>query len=172
MSTKIKRIGTLVIVGLFLISTFGFTGLVIWQMAKGEDNLNNTQEQQVNENALQGKPLENYEPIEKVTKLKIIDVQPGNGAEVKVGDNITANYTGALASTGIVFESSLDVSQPATFGLDQVIKGWQQGVPGMKEGGKRRLIIPAELAYGEQASATIPANSPLVFDIELIKVNK
>lgn len=172
MKEKSKRVAIIFIVILFLASTFGFTGLVIWQMAHGKDNLNNTQEQQVNENLLQGKPLENYEPVAKVDKLKIIDIEPGTGATVKTGDNITANYTGALAKTGIVFESSLDSGQPATFGLDQVIKGWQQGVPGMKEGGKRRLIIPAKLAYGDQASATIPANSPLVFDIELIKINQ
>ena len=72
---------------------------------------------------------------------------------------------------GTIFQSSLDFGQPATFGLNQVISGWTQGVPGMKIGGKRRLIIPSAMAYGSQrAAANIPPNSDLVFDIELIAI--
>jgi FKBP-type peptidyl-prolyl cis-trans isomerase len=83
------------------------------------------------------------------------------------------HYTGALASTGVIFESSKDGGKTATFGLGQVIKGWQDGVPGMKVGGKRRLVIPYADAYGEAGSPpSIPAKSDLVFDIELVAVNK
>lgn len=124
------------------------------------------------EGALEGTKLANFTPIDKVDQLKIEDVVIGTGEEVKPGATITAHYTGALAKDGTIFQSSLDTGQPATFGLDQVIKGWTDGVPGMKVGGKRRLTIPAEQAYGNQSpSANIPANSDLVFDIELISIN-
>ena len=121
-----------------------------------------------------GTPLQNYTPLGKktpVTKLQIIDVTLGDGQEVVDGDTITAHYTGALATDGTIFESSHDSGRPATFGLNQVIDGWTQGVPGMKVGGTRRLVIPAALAYGQRrASAMIGPNSDLVFDIELIAV--
>ena len=72
---------------------------------------------------------------------------------------------------GIIFQSSHDFGQAISFGLDQVIKGWTVGVPGMKIGGTRRLIIPAEMAYGTSSSAkNIPANSDLVFDIDLVAI--
>jgi FKBP-type peptidyl-prolyl cis-trans isomerase len=84
---------------------------------------------------------------------------------------ITAHYTGALCKDGTIFQSSHDFGKPATFGLNQVIKGWTQGVPGMKVGGARRLIIPSTLAYGSvRAAANIPPNSDLVFDIELVSL--
>ncbi|HEY8992418.1 MAG TPA: FKBP-type peptidyl-prolyl cis-trans isomerase [Candidatus Microsaccharimonas sp.] len=123
---------------------------------------------------LKGTPLEDFTPLgkkNKVATLEIIDIVTGDGQEVVDGDTITAHYTGALVSDGTIFESSLDSGNAATFGLNQVIDGWTQGVPGMKVGGKRRLVIPSELAYGQRrASAQIAPNSDLVFDIELIAV--
>ncbi len=170
MAEKAKRVTIIVIVILFLISTFGFTGVVIWQMT--QDNENNQDTSQTEQgDTLQGTQLADYEPVENVAKLQKIDQVVGTGKEAAKGNNITAHYTGALAATGIIFQSSLDNGQPATFDLDEVIKGWQEGVPGMKEGGKRRLLIPAEQAYADQPPAGIPANADLVFDIELIKVN-
>lgn len=126
------------------------------------------------EKTMEGKPLADFTPIQTVTELQKIDLTPGTGEEVKPGDTITAHYTGAVAATGIVFQSSLDMGQPIAFSLDGVIKGWTQGVPGMKVGGKRRLIIPAELAYGANppARSGIPANAALVFDIELVKIGR
>lgn len=119
----------------------------------------------------EGTKLPNFEPREKVTELEIIDTDPGTGEEVQPGATITAHYTGALVKNGIIFQSSHDFGDAITFGLDQVIKGWTVGVPGMKVGGTRRLIIPAEMAYGEQSPApNIPANSDLVFDIDLIAI--
>ena len=123
---------------------------------------------------LKGTTLEKFTPYgkkNKVVSLEAIDIITGDGQEVVEGDTITAHYTGALVADGTIFESSHDSGNAATFGLDQVISGWTQGVPGMKVGGTRRLIIPADLAYGQRrASATIAPNSDLVFDIELIAV--
>lgn len=121
---------------------------------------------------LEGTKLENFTPVPKVTELQIIDIEEGNGESVPENATITAHYTGALCKDGTIFQSSHDFGQPATFGLHQVIKGWTQGVPGMKVGGIRRLVIPSELAYGSvRAAANIPPNSDLVFDIELVAIN-
>jgi FKBP-type peptidyl-prolyl cis-trans isomerase len=105
-----------------------------------------------------------------VSELQIIDVVEGTGDAVPEGATITAHYTGALCQDGTIFQSSHDFgSEGITFGLNQVIAGWTQGVPGMKVGGTRRLVIPAAMAYGERSpSPNIPANSDLVFDIELV----
>lgn len=121
--------------------------------------------------ALEGTKLEGFEPRGKVESLEIIDIVPGTGDEVPAGATITAHYTGALVADGTIFQSSHDFGEPISFGLNQVIKGWTDGVPGMKVGGKRRLVIPAERAYGASSpAANIPANSDLVFDIELVAI--
>lgn len=122
--------------------------------------------------AYEGTKLADFEPrTEPVTELEIVDIEVGTGEEVPVGATITAHYTGALVKNGIIFQSSHDFGQAISFGLNQVIKGWTVGVPGMKVGGMRRLIIPAEMAYGSQSPAkNIPANSDLVFDIELTAI--
>ena len=122
--------------------------------------------------AYEGTKLHNFEPrTESVTELEIIDIEVGTGEEVQSGATITAHYTGALVKNGIIFQSSHDFGQAISFGLDQVIKGWTVGVPGMKIGGTRRIIIPAEMAYGASSPAkNIPANSDLVFDIDLVSI--
>lgn len=122
--------------------------------------------------AYEGTKLHNFEPRDEAVKeLEIVDVEVGTGEEVKPGATITAHYTGALVKNGIIFQSSLDFGKAITFGLDQVIKGWTLGVPGMKVGGTRRLMIPAEQAYGSSSPApNIPANSDLVFDIDLVAI--
>lgn len=120
---------------------------------------------------LEGTKLADFEPRKKVEQLEIIDTVIGTGDEVQSSQTITAHYTGALAKDGTIFQSSKDFGQPATFGLEQVIEGWTKGVPGMKVGGIRRLIIPSTQAYGSvRAAANIPPNSDLVFDIELISI--
>lgn len=124
---------------------------------------------------LKGTTLQDFTPYgkkNKVTELESIDLVVGDGTEVPAGATITAHYTGALCTDGTIFESSHDYAgNSATFGLHEVISGWTQGVPGMKVGGTRRLLIPAEMAYGQRrASAQIPPNSDLVFDIELLAV--
>jgi len=181
-----QRIAILTIVGVFLLSSFGISGLIVYDAVKGKNSNNETAdlekqlqeqlEQQSNppkEGQLEGTKLEGFEPIAKVETLQIIDTVPGTGAEVPAGGTVTAHYTGAIAKDGTIFQSSKDSGQPFTSPLTGVIQGWQQGIPGMKEGGKRRLIIPAALAYGDQSpSPSIPPNSDLVFDIELIKVGE
>lgn len=126
----------------------------------------------MNNDKLEGTTLANFTPIKKVEQLEIIDISEGTGDIVPEGATITAHYTGALCKDGTIFQSSHDFGQPVTFGLDQVIAGWTQGVPGMKVGGTRRLIIPSAMAYGSvRAAANIPPNSDLVFDIELTAIN-
>lgn len=121
---------------------------------------------------LEGTILTGFEPVAAVTELEIFDTISGDGDEVQPGATITAHYTGALAATGVIFQSSHDFGRAATFGLHRVIEGWTKGVPGMKVGGTRRLLIPAALAYGSRSpAANIPANSDLVFDIELTAIN-
>jgi FKBP-type peptidyl-prolyl cis-trans isomerase len=106
-------------------------------------------------------------------KITSTDLVVGKGAEAKVGDTVSVHYTGTL-NDGTKFDSSKDRNQPFTFtiGRGMVIKGWDQGVPGMKVGGKRKLVIPPELAYGPRAMGKIPANSTLNFEIELLDIKK
>lgn len=121
----------------------------------------------------EGTKLPTFEPrTEPVAELEIIDTEVGTGAEVQPGATITAHYTGALVKNGIIFQSSLDYGKAITFPLSGVIAGWTEGVPGMKIGGTRRLVIPAEMAYGASSPApNIPANSDLVFDIDLVAIS-
>jgi peptidylprolyl isomerase len=125
-----------------------------------------------NQPQLEGTILTGFEPQESVSTLEKFDTVEGTGEEVQPGATVTVHYTGALVKNGVIFQSSHDFGDPITFPLSGVIQGWTEGVPGMKVGGTRRLIIPAEQAYGAQSpSPSIPANSDLVFDIELISVN-
>ena len=101
--------------------------------------------------------------------LKIWDVTEGKGDAVKDGATVKVHYTGWLTN-GTVFDSSRKRDEAISFGLNQVIKGWTEGVQGMKVGGTRRLWIPAELGYGAADKGDIPPNSTLVFDIELLEV--
>ena len=118
---------------------------------------------------LEGTKLANFTPTSDVPELVITDLVEGTGDVVPENATITAHYTGALCKDGTIFQSSHDFGNPVTFGLNQVIAGWTQGVPGMKVGGTRRLMIPSQMAYGSvRAAANIPPNSDLVFDIELV----
>jgi FKBP-type peptidyl-prolyl cis-trans isomerase len=119
---------------------------------------------------LQGAKLAGFTPIKHVDYLQCQDLKVGSGATATATSTITAIYTGALANDGVIFQSSEDTGQPFTTPLSQVIPGWTAGIPGMKVGGQRRLVIPAQYAYGPQAQAGIPANSDLVFDITLLAV--
>jgi len=103
--------------------------------------------------------------------LVVKDLIKGTGAEAKLGKSITVNYLGVLYHGGKVFDASWKRREPATFALEQgkLIAGWTQGIPGMKVGGRRELIIPAALAYGAKGSPpAIPPNAPLVFVIDLL----
>lgn len=170
------RSGMALLAVLFLITSVGFSILVIWQGKHKQDQekvqtaATKTQEA----NMLQGTTMQNFTPIAKIDSLTATDLVPGTGEEVKTGATVTAHYTGATAADGKIFQSSHDTGQPVEFPLDRVIAGWTQGVPGMKVGGTRRLLIPAALAYGTtppQGSGIAP-NSDLVFDIELVSVKQ
>jgi FKBP-type peptidyl-prolyl cis-trans isomerase len=108
--------------------------------------------------------------------LKYIDTKPGTGASPKIGQDVSVHYTGWLyvnGAKGKKFDSSRDRGEPIVFplGAGQVIKGWDEGIETMKVGGKRTLIIPPELGYGARAMGNaIPANSWLIFDVELVGV--
>jgi FKBP-type peptidyl-prolyl cis-trans isomerase len=105
--------------------------------------------------------------------LKIEDLQIGTGAEAKAGKSVTVHYTGTLTN-GKKFDSSRDRNRPFDFqlGAGMVIQGWDQGVAGMKVGGRRKLTIPPELGYGAGGyPPVIPPNSTLIFDIELLEVD-
>jgi peptidylprolyl isomerase len=107
------------------------------------------------------------------TTLVTKELIKGTGPEAKPGQSVTVNYVGVLYHGGKEFDASWKRSEPFTFALGkgQVIKGWDQGVAGMKVGGRRELIIPAELAYGKNGSPpTIPPNAPLVFVVDLLGV--
>jgi len=103
--------------------------------------------------------------------LQMQDLIVGTGREVKSEDTVTVNYLGTLTN-GTKFDSSYDRNQPFTtqIGVGQVIKGWDEGIVGMKVGGKRKLVIPTDLGYGSQAAGSIPPNSTLIFEVELLSV--
>lgn len=179
MAEKTQRIFIFVIVGAFLFSTLAFTGVIVFQMIGNNQNDVSDIDQSEFANQppegeqLVGTQLEGFEPIDEPTEeMQVIDLVEGTGEEVQKSDTIEAHYTGAHAVNGVIFESSRDSGEPVVFSLDELIPGWQKGIPGMKEDGTRRLIIPGELAYGEAPDDYSPDDpgkplGPLVFDIEL-----
>jgi peptidylprolyl isomerase len=104
--------------------------------------------------------------------LKYVEVKIGTGATAAAGQQVSVHYTGTLES-GQKFDSSLDRGTPFQFNLGggQVIKGWDEGIAGMKIGGKRKLIIPPNLGYGARGVGPIPPNATLLFDVELVGIN-
>ncbi|MFL5342404.1 MAG: FKBP-type peptidyl-prolyl cis-trans isomerase [Gemmataceae bacterium] len=114
------------------------------------------------------------EPNYTTTKsgLKYADLAEGTGDKAQAGDTVDVHYTGRLKD-GTKFDSSLDRGQPISFrlGAGRVIKGWDEGIAGMRVGGKRKLVIPPDLAYGKEGRPpVIPANAELQFDVELVKI--
>ncbi|HAH53878.1 MAG TPA: peptidylprolyl isomerase, partial [Flavobacterium sp.] len=115
--------------------------------------------------------LEFSNAVTTPSELKYIVLQEGTGAFPNATSNVKVHYTGMLLD-GKVFDSSVERGEPISFGLNQVIKGWTEGVQLMKEGAKYKFYIPSHLAYGEQgAGGVIPPNSDLIFEVELIKIN-
>ena len=129
-----------------------------------------------------GEPAADAAPADTGTQnmpMQKIDLAPGNGAEIKSGQNALVHYTGWLydaaapENKGKKFDSSVDRNEPFEFpvGAGMVIKGWDEGVVGMKVGGQRRLVIPPEKGYGASgAGGVIPPNATLVFDVELVGI--
>jgi FKBP-type peptidyl-prolyl cis-trans isomerase len=172
-----QRAFALTIALIFLVTTLATSALVVMSIInenKANNSAADTADTAQSAGKLEGTKLENFTPVATVDKLEIIDTKEGTGEVVKPGATVTAHYTGAVAATGIIFQSSHDVGQPIPFSLAEVIKGWGEGVPGMKVGGIRRLVIPADKAYGPNPpeGSTIPVNAPLVFDIEVTAIGE
>jgi FKBP-type peptidyl-prolyl cis-trans isomerase FkpA len=172
-----KRTGWLMLTVLFIVTGLGVGVVTFWQAThQPKSNASQTPPQPPPPpsaaNKLEGTNMQNFTPISKIDTLQKIDTKVGTGKEAAASSTVTVHYTGAVAATGKIFQSSLDTGQPVTFPLNQVIKGWSNGVPGMKEGGERRLLIPADQAYGANPpqGSNIPPNADLVFDINLISV--
>jgi FKBP-type peptidyl-prolyl cis-trans isomerase len=111
--------------------------------------------------------------VQTATGLGYVDLVEGKGAKAAAGDSVTVHYTGWLKD-GSKFDSSVDRGQPFAFALGRgrVIKGWDEGVATMKVGGRRRLIVPAHLGYGNQGAAgVIPPGATLVFEVELLGID-
>jgi FKBP-type peptidyl-prolyl cis-trans isomerase len=170
---------------LFLLTSSALTIGVVYSLVQQHNqtpsnststsSTNPSQETKVsNTPKLQGTKLANFTPVASIPQLQEIDTTPGTGAAVQSGATVTVDYTGAVASTGVIFQSSKDTGQPVSFPLKNVITGWTQGIPGMKVGGTRRLLIPAALAYGANPpqGSGIPANADLVFDVTLHSISK
>lgn len=164
-----------------LMSVLFIIGMVACAGDKTDTEAN--KEAEVNEEAATEAPKEVTPPatdyaavagdtVTTASGLKYIDIKAGEGKSPASAQTVQVHYTGWLTD-GKKFDSSVDRGQPFEFqiGVGRVIKGWDEGVMTMKEGGKRRLIIPPQLAYGERgAGGVIPPNATLVFDVELLKV--
>jgi FKBP-type peptidyl-prolyl cis-trans isomerase len=127
----------------------------------------------VSSSLAQEKDKEKPKVVTTGSGLQYEDLKEGTGEAAKSGDTVEVHYTGWLKDGGKKFDSSLDRGKPFSFrlGAGMVIKGWDEGVAGMKVGGKRKLTIPSKLGYGERgAGGAIPPNADLVFEVELLKI--
>jgi FKBP-type peptidyl-prolyl cis-trans isomerase len=191
MSAKEKgtRFFILTMVGAFILSSLGFSALVIWTIAKGDSqssqqtaDLQKQLQDQLKQQQCSIQPVngQKAEPLPEtavktsgdVTKLQKIDLKQGTGKTAKAGDCLVVKYNGTLAKNGKKFDGDFDKDQALQFALGQgkVIKGWDEGLVGMKVGGIRKLIIPSDMAYGKRSSAQIPADSDLIFVVKLLAI--
>lgn len=164
---------------LFLITSLAFTAYAVVQTGGNTQTDTNTNSTAQNDTCGTSQPVTTVTAKpevktypEGVQTLKTEDIVVGTGAEAKLGDCIQVQYYGTLAKDGTVFQENFSSTNAAEFSLATggLIKGWTEGIPGMKEGGQRRLVIPAEKAYGSQEQEGIPANSDLVFVVKLVKI--
>ncbi|MCR4311351.1 MAG: FKBP-type peptidyl-prolyl cis-trans isomerase [Candidatus Taylorbacteria bacterium] len=161
-----------VAIGVTLVAVFGllFFGNFIFQFMKGDSTT-------AKKTDVQSASVADAEASATlsgtVTGLVMQDVVAGEGEDVKVGNTISVHYRGKLLD-GAEFDNSYDRGEPITFtvGNGDLIRGFDQGVVGMRVGGKRVITIPPEMAYGAQAVGGIPANATLVFEVELVEVKK
>lgn len=175
-----KNVGIIVLIVILVVILVG--GIIIYFSGNKNTDTQTQQttetknvEKSINEQQPEAetKAPENTESATNANGLKIEVLKEGTGTKVtKAGDGISVNYLGTLEN-GTKFDSSYDRNQPFKFdlGAGQVIKGWDQGLIGMKIGEKRKLTIPPTLGYGSQAMGTkIPANSTLIFEVELLEI--
>jgi FKBP-type peptidyl-prolyl cis-trans isomerase len=179
---KRERVFAIVVAGLFVVTTFGLSFLVIWENTHSSTSTNGSDtssataasstSKSTSANAA-GSKLSGFTPVATVNSLQITDLKTGTGQTAEAGDTVSVYYTGAVAATGVIFQSTQN-GQPASLSLSSVIEGWSKGIPGMKVGGIRQLLIPADEAYGANppSGSGIPANAPLVFNVTLVSVSK
>lgn len=154
------------LLGIIAIILLGVVGFIFSSNKDPREVDSQPTKQEINNNQTQQKE------IMEVTELQIVDTTVGEGKEAILGKVVSVHYTGTLTD-GTKFDSSVDRGTPFQFtlGAGQVIQGWDQGVVGMKVGGKRTLTIPSDLAYGPAGRpGTIPPSATLIFDIELLDV--
>ena len=170
---KRDRVVALVMAVLFFAFASSLTiAIIVEAVASHNKTSNNSSSTSTSTSqSLVGTALSGFTPTSNVPTLQSKDIKVGTGATAQSGDTVTVDYTGAVASTGLIFQTTQG-NQPVSLSLNQVIKGWQLGIPGMKVGGTRQLLIPADEAYGANPSSGsgIPANAPLVFNVTLDKV--
>jgi len=174
MINKFEAIGILVCVGVMALALFFMRLDTASTLLSSIDSDTQAASVVVAENKkeeLEATLADSMDKTGALQNLIIDDVVVGEGAEVKEGDTVRVHYIGTLQN-GQQFDNSYVKGEPYTVkvGAGDVIKGWDQGLLGMKEGGQRILVVPAELAYGNRAVGPIPANSPLVFAIELVEI--
>lgn len=192
-----QRIAAFLLALLFLFTSVGATAFVIWQINQGEGGfVNETPEEKAAADAIakqreeQGdstapqcgeaqpakvdtRPLPTIVKVDgAVAELQSTDIKQGDGEEVQPGDCVAALYHGTLAKDGTKFDGNYETGQPIEFSLNNVITGWSTGIPGMKVNGIRRLVIPAAEAYGDQQRGNIPANSDLIFEVEILNTRR
>lgn len=192
-SSNSQRMAAFFLAAIFLVTTIGTTVYVVWQINADEILVNETPEEraqaeiaaqqqasaQQNPDAPQACGSGTFAAVEPrstpavttsdaVSELQSVDVRVGDGEEVKPGDCVAALYYGTLASDGSMFDGNYETGAPIEFSLNAVIPGWTEGIPGMKVGGVRRLVIPAAQAYGAQERGGIPADSDLIFEVEIV----
>jgi peptidylprolyl isomerase len=182
-----KRAGWLFLTILFVVTGLGVGIVAFWQAThQPKDNTSQTTPpptpptsntcdiQQPVQNVETLSAPEAYKPAGKVDQLQSTDLQQGSGQTAKDGDCLVMKYYGTLASNGDKFDENY--SKPTalqfTLGKGDVIKGWDEGMVGIKVGGTRRLVIPSVKAYGSQAAGSIPANSDLVFVVKLESIKQ
>ena len=150
-----------------------FVGIAVWFLIQKTKDVSETAVTPT-PTATPRPTLETGEPIQYDNGLVVQDIVVGSGKTAENGDTLNAHYIGKLEN-GTVFDESYGRGQPLQFvlGSGQLIKGWELGLVGMKEGGKRKLVIPSELGYGAKgAGGVIPPNATLLFEIELVSVQK
>lgn len=189
-----QRVFALVLAALFFATSVAAGAAVIWQISQDNSNQQelanqNPQNDQLDafEESMKGcnisEPVaaskdnapEVYKPKDDVNELQKTDLKTGTGKEAKAGDCLVVKYHGTLAANGKKFDGNFEEETALQFALGQgmVIPGWDQGMIGVKEGGVRRLVIPANLGYGESGSGeAIPPNSDLVFVVKLLEIKE
>ncbi len=190
-----QRVAAFFLAMLFLLSTIGATAYVVWQINQDEGVIvNETPEEKAASeaakasqdttqacgggkfDAVSARPTPTVVTSDSpITELQSVDIKVGEGEEVQPGDCVAVLYYGTLASTGVSFDDNYSSGAPIELSIapGSVISGWTEGIPGMKVGGVRRLLIPAEKGYGAQGSGdVIPPNSDLIFEVEIISTKR